>query len=827
MGQLTFGAMKDLGDAAINMPVKLLGWEKGLAAIEAENVKLTKSFRYLVAGGVGLAATALSVAAYETIKMIGVNNDLTRQLAQTGGVFGVASANVDAYNFSMVNAGISMRESSEIMTLMAASSNLSISSFDMIKVSAENMSKYAGVAIKDTVAAFDKMAGDPVKALTELAIKTGSVDSETLKLVYTLEKQGNMAQAAAVGMQALADHNSKAAKKMQEDLHPLTLTFIKIGDFYDKWSSLVLPDFDFMSRGGHKQRDVQSEINKIKNIPEWRRTKEDKEKIEHLEEQLRLLNKQQDVDVFRAQENSRNARREKADAALREQTLTKEAKITSDIEKMRKNILFGEVSKDEGEAYIKKLEGDLSDLKKKESKKQVREAERASAYEKTALEQLSDAYNQKALKDLDPVQKKLLDLMNDPKFLQQSVHVREEIESQAAEYSRLLGIQTQATNNNLASEFASEKLSEAYSKTVGNLKNLTEVEREYLNLKDNPKYQKASKETQDRIDQEAERYIKLTKSILLAKDAQEGLKQIREAEQQLEDLRFEDSVSRRSEREQQVERATYALKKQMRLSDYQLQTDLDKALNESDETLMFQQIDRAYRLHELRKKLYGEQFDISTRQMTDMEKRAKSYDNVFQNTFEKIGDAMATSFITGKDTFKDMIDNMLADLLRLEIKMQMMKMYESMGGGSKDGILGALLKLGVSTATGSPTSGATTDVTAFARGGVVNRTTSFGMRGGGMGIAGEAGPEAILPLTRTSNGNLGVAAQASSSNVQIVINNNSAASISQKETVDSRGNRRVELTVSEMVAGEVKRNGSMMQRSMSNTFGSKPTLISR
>lgn len=46
-------------------------------------------------------------------------------------------------------------------------------------------------------------------------------------------------------------------------------------------------------------------------------------------------------------------------------------------------------------------------------------------------------------------------------------------------------------------------------------------------------------------------------------------------------------------------------------------------------------------------------------------------------------------------------------------------------------------------------------VTPFARGGVVSSPTNFPMRGG-MGLMGEAGPEAIMPLTRGADGKLGV-----------------------------------------------------------------------
>lgn len=50
-------------------------------------------------------------------------------------------------------------------------------------------------------------------------------------------------------------------------------------------------------------------------------------------------------------------------------------------------------------------------------------------------------------------------------------------------------------------------------------------------------------------------------------------------------------------------------------------------------------------------------------------------------------------------------------------------------------------------------------VVPFARGGVVSSPTHFPMRGG-TGLMGEAGPEAILPLSRGADGSLGVRAQA-------------------------------------------------------------------
>lgn len=60
-------------------------------------------------------------------------------------------------------------------------------------------------------------------------------------------------------------------------------------------------------------------------------------------------------------------------------------------------------------------------------------------------------------------------------------------------------------------------------------------------------------------------------------------------------------------------------------------------------------------------------------------------------------------------------------------------------------------------------------VTAFARGGVVDGSTNFPMRGG-VGLMGEAGPEAVLPLARSSDGKLGIRGAGGGGSVHVTMN---------------------------------------------------------
>jgi hypothetical protein len=112
----------------------------------------------------------------------------------------------------------------------------------------------------------------------------------------------------------------------------------------------------------------------------------------------------------------------------------------------------------------------------------------------------------------------------------------------------------------------------------------------------------------------------------------------------------------------------------------------------------------------------------------------------------------------------------------------------------------------------------------FASGGVIGGPIMFPMTGGKRGLAGEAGKEAILPLTRTSSGDLGVKASASRTVVNVYAPPGSEV---KQDSQQEGGLETISIYIDEAVAGNIGKPGSKTHRSLKNTFGLGQTLTKR
>lgn len=114
------------------------------------------------------------------------------------------------------------------------------------------------------------------------------------------------------------------------------------------------------------------------------------------------------------------------------------------------------------------------------------------------------------------------------------------------------------------------------------------------------------------------------------------------------------------------------------------------------------------------------------------------------------------SAVVSGNSLKDVLRGIGLSLAGMALS-QGLKPLQSLASSLFSSILGGLLPF------------AKGGVVPFASGGVVSTPTFF-PSGGKLGLMGEAGPEAILPLQRGADGRLGVASDAGAPGVSIVFN---------------------------------------------------------
>lgn len=161
----------------------------------------------------------------------------------------------------------------------------------------------------------------------------------------------------------------------------------------------------------------------------------------------------------------------------------------------------------------------------------------------------------------------------------------------------------------------------------------------------------------------------------------------------------------------------------------------------------------------------------------------------------------------------------LADLARQVTQMAMNKAFTSLFDSLFSGVSwfgGGAPAPVVANAKGNAF--AAGRIVPFANGGVVSRATAFPMRGG-TGLMGEAGPEAIMPLSRGPDGKLGVrAAGRSGGDTNLAVNIvNSAPGTEVREV--SRGPDRIDLEIVRVVKDAIA--GGRLDRENGIRYGLK------
>jgi hypothetical protein len=167
-----------------------------------------------------------------------------------------------------------------------------------------------------------------------------------------------------------------------------------------------------------------------------------------------------------------------------------------------------------------------------------------------------------------------------------------------------------------------------------------------------------------------------------------------------------------------------------------------------------------------------------------------------------IADAMGQAtydILTGSEKISHAIKRMVASIIADLIRVQAMKFIIGLLTGSSNPFLQRVGGF-MGSANGN----------AFSGGGVVSVPTVHAMANGGIGVMGEAGPEAVLPLQRNAAGKLGVAA----TNMGVTVNNYAGAEIGVRQTPTG-----IQIDViRRQLADDIRRGGTNLSAALEQTY---------
>ena len=177
----------------------------------------------------------------------------------------------------------------------------------------------------------------------------------------------------------------------------------------------------------------------------------------------------------------------------------------------------------------------------------------------------------------------------------------------------------------------------------------------------------------------------------------------------------------------------------------------------------------------------GQLFSGAPKPPTQFELMMKDMNKALDDFGKKFSDTLWQLVKTGKADWSDFTDYVLQELFQIATNYAIVQPLEK-------GIRGMFAK-GAAFDGGEP-------ITYMARGSVVSSPVMFPMARG-MGVMGEAGPEAVMPLTRTSTGELGVKAKGGGSVVNV--HNYAGADIQTNVTHGDDGVANIEVMVHNIV----------------------------
>lgn len=637
-----------------------------------------------------------------------------RQLELTGHYAGVTAGQLWALSKNLSGNGITQHAMAGSLAQVVGSGAFHGNDIGMVAKAAAQMERSVGQSVSDTISQFKRLKDDPVSAAKALDDELHFLTATQLEQIRVLGEQGRTSDAARIAMSALAEETGKRTSDIDNNLNALGSTLQTLSDWWKQFWDAA------MNIGREDSLDaqiasLQEKIQRAKKFP-WTKASTtgeyDQQQLDALQERKRQQDLQDAKEQAERNYQEQQKRRNAENAALNRMNETEAARHQREIARINAMQYADQAVRD---AAIQ------------------RENER---YEKAIKKKTPATRNDEATRLLLQYSQQQAQVEGQIAAARQSAGMATERMTEA--HKQLLALQQRI------SDLAGKKLTADEKSVLAHKDELIQA----LTLLD-AKQQELQKQT-------ALNDLK-KKSIQLASQLAEEERALR----QQHDLDI--ATTGMGDKQRQRYQAQFSLQQKYQQQREQLERDskqkgtygTDEYRN-AEQTLtdsLNRQLNENRRYWQEQELMQADWKNGAMRAFQnfteDADNAAGTAEQLFNTAFSSMGNGLATFCTTGKLNFKSFTSSVLSDMAKILAQATMMKAVKGIGS-----VMGFDFGDVKTNAEGGVYQSA--DLSRYS-GTVVNRPTFFAFAKGA-GVMGEAGPEAILPLRRGTDGKLGVVA---------------------------------------------------------------------
>lgn len=678
-----------------------------------------------VIGGIGAAVYGLGKAWYEGSQEA---VEFNKQLILTGGYAGKTAGQLQDMARALAGNGVTQHDAAGVLAQVVGSGAFSGSDVNMVARTATRMKEIVGQSVDETINQFKRLQQDPVNASKELDNSIHHLTATQLEQIRVLGEQGRTADAAKIAMSGYADEMNTRMMDVHKNLGWLESAWDSLGDAA-KWAWDRMLD---IGREDSLDEKIAKLQEKIKNggqrigkafIPV---TQQDRDNLAALQEEKFQKNLKDAKDKGERNYQETQKLRNEQNAALDRENETEAMRHTREINRINA-MQYADASK---------RNGAIERENERHKKAMERQTKKPGTYHDDEATRLLMQYREKGAK--------LQGEINNANLYSNQKLTESEKELLALE-TRIAGMRGKTLTAADKSILAHQKELEAA-----------------LNINVEKEKQLRNEEALNRLQ---------AKSVQLAQQHRQELERLKaQGEFDAASVGMGGNKRQRAQEEFNLKQQFANVQKELERSaekDGTLNSPQYFAQAAENAAALNEQLVQMKRNHEGIDAAQGNWVNGVTSAYQDFMDQgadvAGMTKQVFSNAFNGMADSLAQFALTGKMNFKGFAVSVLSDLAKMEARIAASK------------ALGMLLDWGMAAiggaAGGSTPSGSYESAAAnlhFAKGGAISspdlsmysgqiltKPTFFKFAHGG-GVAGEAGPEAILPLARDSRGYMGV-----------------------------------------------------------------------